>query len=251
MRAFSIILCLIIAVVLALNASASGYVVVLKNGEHIRCQEPLAIDGHLAILTLKTGQVTSYPIDQIDLIETERYNKLGLGDAFLIDELTREEDVVPTPTPRMTLGTYADITASDVDPELSSTIEPTPVPTPGIKLYDRKYQDPRVEAAFSEVFDKHSLYLFRTSVGTQPDIFFVQVVTDSQREVFHALTTVAKAYSLIMNVDPTVAPSAVELRMLETSGRAAGTFRMSYEQARALIAGETTPEKFYVENVIF
>lgn len=251
MRAFSITLCVILAVILAFNASASGYVVVLKNGEHIRCREPLAIEGHLAILTLKTGQVTSYPVDQIDLIETERYNKLGVGDAYIIEELTREDDVPPTPTPRLTLGSYAEITAENVNPELGTKTEPTPVPTPGIKLYDRGFKDERVDAAFLEVFDKHSLYLYRTSVGTQPDYFFVQVVTDSQREVFHALKTVAKAYTLIMNADPTAAPAAVELKMLETSGKPAGTFRLTYEDARILVAGETTPEKFYVENVIF
>ncbi|MCK5378839.1 MAG: hypothetical protein KAJ78_05510 [Acidobacteria bacterium] len=251
MKVFISVLCVVTILVVIVGATSGGYIVILKNGERIRCNEPLAIDGNLAIITLITGQVTSYPIDHIDLVATERYNKLGLGDALTIDELERNEQIPPTPTPRRTLGNYATLSGLGDQVELSSDNPPTPTPTPGIKLQPESYKDPQVSAAFIEVLDKKNLYLYRTSTGTRPDYFFIQAVTDTQREVFHALKTVAEAFDMIATRRPDLAPSTVELRMVETSGRTAGTFRLTQEDAAELAGGAIPTEKFYVENVIF
>lgn len=251
MKLFISVLCVVAALVVAVGATGGGYIVILKNGERLRCNEPLAIDGNLAIITLNTGQVTSFPVDQVDLVATERYNKLGLGDALMIDELERTEKVGPTPTPRRTLGNYATLSGIGDQLELSSDLPPTPTPTPGIKLQLTPYKNPKISAAFIEILDKKNLYLYRTSGGSQPDYFFIQAVTDTQREVFHALKTVAEAFDMIATRRPDLAPSAIELRMVETSGRTAGTFRLTAEDASNLAGGIVPPEKFYVENVIF
>ncbi|MCD4750432.1 MAG: hypothetical protein K8R59_13765 [Thermoanaerobaculales bacterium] len=251
MRRFVVVLCAVVALGLAVNAIADGYVVFLKGGERIRCKEPLSIDGKLAILTLVTGQVTSYPLDQIDLVETERYNKLGLGDAYVIEELEQGRKRKPTPTPRQSLGNYATLSGDATPSDLGVNVEPSPTPTPGIKLQGYGYREQRVDMAFTEILDKKNLYLYRTSAGTRPEYFFVQAVTDTQREVFHALKTVAEAFTLIAKLHPDLAPVAVELRMIETSGRTAGTFRFSQEDADRLTSNKISPEKFYVENVIF
>lgn len=251
MRTFILVLCVVTALVVAVGASSGGYIVILKNGERIRCNEPLAVDGKLAIITLVTGQVVSYALHQVDLVATERYNKLGLGNALMIDELEHNEKIRPTPTPRQTLGNYATITGTGDQSELASATPPTPTPTPGIKLALKPYKDAKVSTAFIEILDKKNLYLYRVSTGTRPEYFFVQAVTDTQREVFHALKTVAEAYNMIATRRPDLAPGAVELRMVETSGQTAGTFRLQQEDAAALASGTTAPEKFYVENVIF
>jgi len=251
MKLFISVLCVVTALVVAVGASSGGQIVILKNGERIRCNEPLTIDGRSAILTLNTGQVTSYPIDQIDLVATERYNKMGLGNALTMDGIGQPEKIAPTPTPRLTLGNYAKISGTGDQAELSEDTTPTPTPTPGIKLQMSPYKDPKVTTAFSEILDKKNLYLFRTSSGTQPDSFFIRAVTDTQREVFHALKTVAEAFDLIATRRPDLAPTTVELHMVETSGRTAGTFRLTREDAAALAGSTIQTEKFYVENVIF
>lgn len=251
MKRFLVIISAILAIVLALSAGAEGYIVILRNGEHLRCREPMTIEGKNAILTLVTGQVASLALDKIDLIETERFNKLGLGDAYIIEELTVESDIPPTPTPRPKLGSYASISDPGANPELGNAAPPTPTPTPGIKLQVNAYPDARVDAAFTEILDKKNLYLYRTSIGTQPGYYFIQAVTDTQREVFHALETVAEAYSMIASRNAEIAPEAVELRMVQTSGKIAGTFRLTVDMAHMLEKGEIEPERFYVENVIF
>jgi hypothetical protein len=243
-----IITVLVLAVAAA--ASASGYVVILKNGSKIPCRDPLRIEGGNAIITLVTGTVASYPVDQVNVVETERYNQQGLGDALIIDELSVGTPI-PTPTPKQSLGRFASIDAGNRDPELASKFVPTPTPTPGIKLQPQLYHDERVDQAFTRYFDERNLLLYRTSAGTRPEYFFVQVVTDSQREVFEALRIVNDAFALIHKLQPQLAPAAIELQMIQTTGRAAGTFRITPEMARALAEKQTSIEQFYVNHVIF
>ncbi|MGB6337823.1 MAG: hypothetical protein WBG96_19640, partial [Thermoanaerobaculia bacterium] len=126
--------------VVAMVAAAQGYVVILKSGHKIRCKEPMRIEGPNAVLVLSTGTLTSYPVLLVDLVETERYNQLGYGDALEIEELSVHGTPIPTPTPRTSLGQYATIDAGgEGGPALGNTVEPTPVPTPGIKLQAEKY----------------------------------------------------------------------------------------------------------------
>ena len=236
----------------AVAAAAQGYVVILKSGHKIRCKEPMRIEGPNAVLVLATGTLTSYPVLLVDLVETERYNQLGLGDALLIEELSVHGTPIPTPTPRTSLGRYATIDAGgEGGSALGSTVEPTPAPTPGIKLQTEKYHDERIDQAFSKIFDQKELLIYTTSRGTQPDHFFVQTTTDSEREVFDALETVAEAYVLINRIHPEISPAAVELKMIQTSGKPAGTFRLTPALAKELAGGETPAQTFYIKNVIF
>lgn len=251
MRRFIALAAIIAVLIVAQLASAAGYVVILKNGHKIRCREPMQIDGKIAIITLSTGTISSYPVDQIDLIETERYNQQGLGDAIEIEELAVARDVRPTPTPRQTLGNFVTLDAMERNPELSTTLPPTPTPTPGIRLQTYPYHDERVTRAFEKVFADEKLYLFHTSGGTKQGYFFIQAVTDSEDQVFHALETVCQAFFMIRQADPEIAPEMVELQMIQTSRKPAGTFRITPDDATTLLNGTTSVQNFYIRNVIF
>ena len=89
---------IVVSLMLVVSAviAAQGYVVILKSGHKIRCKEAMKIEGPNAILTLATGTVASYPVALIDLVETERYNQLGLGDALMIEELSVQGTPIPT-----------------------------------------------------------------------------------------------------------------------------------------------------------
>ena len=69
--------------------------------------------------------------------------------------------------------------------------------------------------------------------------------------VFEALQIVAEAYALIHKLQPDIAPAALELQMIQTSGKAAGTFRIAPEMAQELADKQTPIEQFYVNYVIF
>ena len=248
------VFCLIAAVILAMvaTAGAEGYVVILKSGHKLRCKEPLRIEGPNAIITLSTGTMTSYPLQYVDLVETERYNQLGLGDALLIETVEGDGQPLPTPTPRISLGQRTSIDAGGVaGPVLGAIQEPTPVPTPSIELREVEYHDKRVVDAFAKIFDEKDLLIYRTSQGTKPTYFFVQTNTDSEREVFNALETVAEAYLLIHSLHNEIAPEAVELEMIQTSGKPAGTFRLTPVLADELVNGDAPTQAFYIKHVIF
>ena len=251
MRGALAIAAIVIILIAAQLAGAAGYVVILKNGHKIPCREAIQIDGDLAIITLVTGTVTSYPLDQVNLIETERYNQQGLGDAVEIEELAVYNHALPTPTPKQSLGQYVSLNAMERNPELKTTLAPTPTPTPGIRLQTYPYHDERVTRAFEKIFNDEKLYLYHTSGGTEPRYFFVQAVTDSEDEVFHALETVCEAFYLIRQADPEIAPEIVELQMVQTSRKAAGTFRITPQDAESLLNGSTSVQSFYIRNVIF
>jgi hypothetical protein len=241
-----------VILVMVVAAHAAGYVVILKSGHKIRCKEPMRIEGPNAILTLSTGTMTSYPLQLVDLVETERYNQLGLGDALEIEALSGAGEILATPTPRISLGDHATFDAGSGNrPGLGSTVSPTPLPTPGIEFRPNKYHDPRIEQAFAKIFDDKGLLIYRTSQGTIPQNFFVQTTTDSEREVFQALEIVAQAFVLIHGLHEELAPDAVELEMVQTSGKPAGTFRLTPELADELITGDTPTQTFYITNVIF
>ncbi len=231
---------------------AEGYVVILKSGHKIRCKEPMKIEGQNAILTLSTGTMTSYPLERVNVVETERYNQMRLGDALMIEELSVAGEQVATPTPRTALGSYTSIDAGGSGaPLLGTTVEPTPTPTPGIELQSTKYHDDRIDQAFSKIFDDRELLIYKTSQGTRPEFFLVQTTTDSEAEVFKALETVAQAYVVISELHRDLAPKAVELKMIQTSGKPAGTFRLTPDLARELVSGKTPTQTFYIKNVIF
>ncbi len=243
------VIALVILLVPLLLAGGKGYVVFLKNGKTIRARESLRIEGTNALIVLPSGALASYPLDQIDLVRTERYNKLGMGDALIIDE-GNLENPLPPPTPTPSLGGMATIEIGS-SPVLGHNAPPTPTPTPGIQLHDRPYHESRVDRAFTQYLDDRKLYTYRTSVGSQPEYYFVQATTDDDRAVFQALKAVCEAYSVIYELDPDLAPVAVELQMISMSGKPAGTFRITPEMARSLAAGELSAEQFYVSYVIF
>jgi len=244
------ILMLLASLLVATSAPATkGYIVILKNKKMLRARQPIEVVGDKAMITLVTGTLASYPLDKVDLVETERYNQLRLGDAILIDELTIDAAPQATPTPRIPLGEYASITAGDA--MLGSTLDPTPTPTPGIRLHSRAYHNSRITDAFAAFFEERTLYIYRFSVGTQPDYLFVQMITDNEREVFKVLEAVAEAFAAVHELHERIAPAAVELEMVSTSGRPAGTFRITPGMARSLASGDVPVEQFYVSNVIF
>lgn len=251
MRSLVVCMTILLIISLATTAMAAGYVVILKNGSKIPCKEAMRIEGQNAIITLVTGTVASYPVDLVDVVETQRYNQQGFGDALLIEELSITGTPIPTPTPKQSLGQFATIDAGNRDPDLGSTSVPTPTPTPGIKLQTEIYHDERVDQAFRKIFDDRNLLIYRTSAGTRPTFFFVQTVTDNQREVFEALEIVTEAYAVIYKLQPEIAPEAVELQMIQTGGKAAGTFRLTPAMAEELAEGEIPIEQFYVNYVIF
>lgn len=236
-----------VVLLVATVVAAEGYVVILKNGARIPASERLEIEGDQALVTLVNGTMTSLPLEQVDLVATERYNQLGLGSALTLDGVG-EMTPVPTATPTPSLGSLTRLKKIS-GPKPKGT--PTPTPTPSIELRKNPYHDERVTKALRRIFDVKHLYLYKMSSGTRPGRLHIQATTDSQREVFHALRIIIEAYDLIHERNPKASPEAVEITLVTTVGKSAGTFRLSPQQVDRFLASGQRIEKFYRDNVIF
>lgn len=234
------------ALLMSVGVAHAVYVVYLKNGKRVVAREKYQVKGKFAIITLKNGSVVSVPLDQVNVEKTEKINSLGLGDAELL-ALGEEGPPPPTPTPTPAMTTLGKLRGEIAKPTGEAA---KPTPTPGIMLRDRPYRDRGVDRAFQEGLERYHLYLYRTSQGTRPEYFYVEVQV-TEKEVPKALEAVCMTYDLLRQSAPDRAPQQVELRLLNEVGREAGLFRIAPEQAAELASGKVTPEEFFRRYVLF
>lgn len=239
---------LVVLVVLAISSWAeAAYVVVLRNGSRVVTRERYKIKGSNAIVTLKNGTLTSIPLSQIDLGATDRLNVQNLGDATPLDWVDMATPT-PVPTPTPSVAGLGHIIPGLARPENDAA---RPTPTPGISLRDVEFTDKQVERAFEEGLERYHLYLYRTSVGTQLGYLFIELRVNGQSEVVKALQAVTSTYHVLVTSAPDRAPVRVELQMLNESGKEAGLFRLSPEDAAELATAKITAEEFFIRKVIF
>jgi hypothetical protein len=240
-------LLLVAGFLLVAAVAQATYVVILRSGARVVAREKYQVKGNNAVLTLKNGTLTSIPLNQIDMAATEKLNARNLGDATPLDWVD-SSIIPPTATPTPSVGSLGAIRANAARPEADGG---KPTPTPGISFRDRAYKDPQVDKAFQEGFESYHLYLYRTSEGTDPAHYFVEVQVNGQPEVLKALQAVSTTYHLLVQTAPDRAPAKVEVQMLNESGKEAGVFRFGSAEASDLVNGKLTPQEFYLKYVIF
>lgn len=241
----------VIAVLLLAGVASTAqavYVVLLRNGTRLVAREKYEVKGASAWITLKNGTLTSVPLSQVDVPATDKLNARNLGDAVPLDWADQEQRPLATPTPTPSVANLGRIRPGAGGP-VGEAARPTP--TPGISYRAATYSDPQVDQAFQQGLESYHLYLYRTSVGTRPTYYFMEVQVNGQEEVLRVLQAVSMTYHLLRDKAPDRAPERVELQLLNESGREAGLFRMSPEDAAELVTGAITPEDFFVRNVIF
>jgi hypothetical protein len=239
---------LIVMAMLAISSWAqAAYVVILRNGARVVAQDRYRIKGTNVLVTLKNGTLTSIPLAQVDLAATDKLNARNLGDATPLDWVDAGLPT-PTPTPTPSVAGLGHIIPGLARPENDAA---RPTPTPGISLRDTEYPDKQVERTFEEGLERYHLYLYRTSQGTQPGYLFIEVRVNGQSEVIKTLQAVTTTYNVLATNAPDRAPARVELQMLNESGKEAGLFRLSPEDAADLANAKITAEEFFIRKVIF
>ncbi len=239
----------VVALLVAVTAVAQeAYVIMLRNGDRIVAHQKYVVKGSMALVTLKNGTLTSIPLSQIDVAATDKLNARQLGDAVPLDWVDRTGRPIATPSPTPSVARLGHIDDKLAIPQGSAA---QPTPTPGISLHGDAYPDKEVDEAFRQGLESYHLFLYRTSQGTRPNYYFMEVQVNGQPEVLRALQAVTRTYQVLVADAPSRAPERVELQLLNESGREAGVFRISPEDAAQLAAGKVTPEDFFVQHVIF
>ncbi len=232
---------------LAAHEALAVYVVVLRNGSRVVAKEKYKVKGPNAIFATKIGTLTSIPLSQVDVEATEKVNSLNLGDAQTLDWVDIQK-ALPTPTPTPAVSTLGHIL-----PGIAARVgeAAVPTPTPGVTYHETHYRDPQVDQAFQQGLESYHLYLYRTSQGTQPSYLFIEAQVNGQPETLKALEAICVTYQLLADKAPNRLPERVEIRMINESGREAGVFRISAADAAELVNGKITPDKFFIQHVIF
>ena len=232
---------------LAAHQALAVYVVVLRNGTRIVAKEKYQVKGPNAIFATKIGTLTSVPLSQVDVTATEKANALNLGDAQALDWVDIQR-IFPTPTPTPQMSALGRIRPGIATKEGDAA---KPTPTPGVGYRETRYRDPQVDQAFQQGLESYHLYLYRTSEGTQPGYLFLEIQVNGQPETLKALQAVSSTYQLLAEKAPNRLPERVEIQMINEAGKEAGLFRMSVADAAELVSGKVTPDKFFVDHVIF
>jgi len=236
-----------VLLLLLAHEALAVYVVVLRNGTRITAKEKYQVKGPNAVFVTKIGTLTSIPLSQVDVQATEKANALNLGDAEALDWVDIQR-IFPTPTPTPQVSALGHIRPGIATKEGDAA---KPTPTPGIGYREGHYRDPQVDQAFQQILESYHLYLYRTSEGTQPAYLFVEIQVSGQSETLKALQAVSSAYQLLAEKAPGRLPEAVEIQMLNEAGKETGLFRMTVADAAELVSGKITPDRYFVEKVIF
>lgn len=240
-------LLIVLAMLVIASWAQATYVVVLRNGARVVARDRYQIKGSNVVVTLKNGTFTSIPLSQVDVAATDRLNARNFGDATPLDWVDQATPT-PTPSPTPSVAGLGHIIPGLARPEHDAA---RPTPTPGISLRDAEYPDKQVERTFEEGLERYHLYLYRTSAGTQPGYLFIELRVNGQSEVVKALQAVTGTYHVLATSAPDRAPVRVELQMLNESGKEAGLFRLSPEDAADLATAKITAEEFFIRKVIF
>jgi hypothetical protein len=205
------------------------------------------------IAVLQSGQETAIPLDAVDLEKTEEMSKVAKGSAIVIDrpegesnaaakqartvaDLMRERSTLPTPAPLVE--------------NVSRSLRHTPAGNVDFLASARRQLSPPARAELIEsLLAKHGLGDAAAFQGTQANRVLIDIVTATRGEVFAALQSSAKMLLDLRQAWPEV--RALELAMATGSRSRAGQFVLTPEQAEQLSGGATTPEEFFVANVLF
>jgi hypothetical protein len=222
-------------------ATASGYVVKLKDGSIVFARIKYEVKGKKAIITLENGTVTQIDLDKVDVPGTEEYNKKYSGNVIAID--TPEQKMLnapggpPTPAPRLQ------------DVARQSKLRgggPSATPGPGSsEAGSWQPVDALMQAAFSKIFDGASIPQWRLSNYRGKTRLLV--TTNSEEAVFNALSAAARA---IRDLSERGKENALEIVFTTSSNEPAGSFEMTPDQARQLVNGTLAVGDYFVKNVI-
>lgn len=221
--------------------SFAEYIVVLRDGKRYKAAAKWQIVDGKAIVKLTNGTTLQLDPALIDAQASERATRSGLGDVRVI-ETQKSQPAKKAEEPEPSLGSMTKLRDRSA-PAAPAQRQAEPSATPAGAIPQT------VLNRFRNAYENVGFY--DASIrATGADTLRVEVVAENERQVFNALSATA----LLMQKLPVAAGRAVreiELRLITARGGSAGRFLMTPEDAAALEARATTPQKWFVDKVIF
>lgn len=248
----------LVALVLA-AAPAWAYTIFLKDGSSIQAQEKYQVQGDLALIRLQSGTTSSIPLAEIDVARTEAANQNRYDSTTMVIEggqATGLKTDVEAPRKQ----TLSDLIRERSDgelraPEAASAPRAVPdVPVAAARLAATRpsrapYPDTGVATQLLAFVSARGISAVSVHRGRRADAPMLAFETASEGSVFKAI--VAGASALVQARAAGAEISGVEVVCETPDGGTGGSFDLTPELARRVLAGEYEITRFFVENVRF
>lgn len=237
------------AIALVSSQAFATYYVVLKDGTRYKAKSKWTVSRGKAVIQLESGGSVAVNTGDIDVAQTDKVNKLGMGDVGFI----AQESEQPAPA------------ASSTQPSLGSAVRlrrPTSqpaTPTPAAAASGAAASpattpktgqlDAEVISKFERAFENVGIFEHKV-VSTGATSLRADLTADSEDKVFNALS--ATAFLMVRNAGVTKASIDVcEIFMKTTTGGSSGRFQMTRADAEAIDKKVMSIPDYFVRKVIF
>jgi len=187
-------------------------------------REKYEVKGQNAVVRLKNGALTSFPLAYIDLAATEKINAMKLGDAVALEGLDGEPVVRATATPTPSVAALGRLRQAVAAAEGEAAL-PTPTTGhhPAGRWLQRQPRRPGVPGGARAL----SALPLPDQPGHQAGVPVHRGPGVGQAEVYKSLEAIATTYHLLAQSAPDRAPAQVEIQMLNEARKEAGLFRIA------------------------
>jgi len=236
---------------------AANYVIYTKDGQRIPAQDKPVVQGNRLIFRTPLGAEQSMALADYDEERTLKANQPGLGDAYVLGEPGKVQEIKDTTGKKPSLSEYirqnrkimksspaeggtGKAGSEDVGSRLSEALK-TAEPGGGGGV------DLQMMNSFVQSFERAGLRGVR--LISIPQGVRLQVITETEQQVFGAIDAAARGLKESRALGKPL--GRVDMYLATSAGESAGRFEISPEDAEALVTGRTTPSKFFVQSVIF
>lgn len=252
---------LLLAAALGLAGTASAtYIIYTKDGKRIEARDKPVPQGKRLVYTNPLGTQQSIAADEFDAERSEKANREGLGNAYVLDDPGGSRSTLPEPSQKKpSLSDYIRQHGRKIDAERPaeregelvrerpSGGEGRAVGRAGASEAPTLVMDPQITEAFMRALDGSSVK--GVKLVQIPSGIRVQATTDSEQQVLLGLVACARGLKESRAAGKPL--DKAEVVFATSGGDAAARFDLSPNDADSLLNGRVTPARFFVQNVIF
>jgi hypothetical protein len=243
------------------GTAAATYVIYTKDGKRIEAREKPVVQGKRLVYTNPLGTPQSIALDEFDQELSDKVNKEGLGNAYILDDPGGSRSSLPSPGEKKpSLSEYIrqhgrkDVDASHPDAPQGELVKLRPAGSDSRSTARAAaseapsvVMDPQITDAFMRAMDGSSVKgvkLTQIASGVR-----VSATTENEQQVFLALVACARGLKESRAAGKPL--DKAEVVLATSTGESAARFDLSPNDADNLLTGRVTPARFFVSNVVF
>ncbi|HVT02701.1 MAG TPA: hypothetical protein VHL58_04915 [Thermoanaerobaculia bacterium] len=236
------ILALSALILMTSSAAFATYIVVLTNGTRALAKEHWTVVNGKAIIHKEDGTTLQLDPSIIDVAKTEEVNKAGMGDVKII---ATEQPAAPKQAQQSPLGSYTKLRK----PTPASTPQTATVaPAPSLASSAGGVEADAINR-FQAAFENVALYDAKIT-SPAPRTLHIELTADTEDQIFKAISATAYVDDRLPSTTRTTVDT-VELFMRTVNGGSAGRFKMTREDAAAIVSKKIRWQDYFVQKVLF